>query len=112
MSDTSSEVEYIEEEIDFNVMGVLPAQIQDVSNIEIKEINSKEIFIKVDDHELKGNFNESLGSSIFFGINDSEGEKSVDIKGISDRVVNFEHYFKIPVSELKKEFIPSDVYKR
>jgi len=99
----STEYEIVEEIID--VTGIIPAHLKDFENIIVESATKQEIKILIDGERLKGTFSDGIGSSMYFSVD--ENSQSVDLLGVTEKVVNFEHYYSVPKDEFTKPFIPS-----
>ena len=100
------EGETFTEETEINIVGIIPAQLKDFTNVEIESINGKEVYLKIDEEKVKGKIEDTMGTTMFFASDEEKQE--AELVTCAEKQVVFEHYFNVPKSEFKKPFLPSE----
>ena len=98
------------EETELDILGVIPVHLKDFENISIYSVSNGEVFIKVDDTELKGKVNDIIGTTMFFNLNNELNE--IELVSCTEKQINFEPFFSIPLEEFEKPFIPSEAISK
>ena len=100
----------IVEESEVNVVGIIPGQLKDFTNIEIESVSPKEIYLKIDGERVKGKISDTLGTTMFFYPNEEDSE--AQLIACAEKQAVFEHFFTVPREEFKKPFVPSEAISK
>ena len=94
--------EFIEVEEYIDVAATIPVHLRDYTTIEFASTDEREFYVTIDGQELKGDIDDSIGSTLFFEIDEATGEAKV-VSSV-DKVIHLEHFVRVPPEEFSKPF--------
>jgi hypothetical protein len=98
-----------ESELEIDVAAVIPAHLKGFQDVHVDSVTGSELYLTIDGEQLKGRIGDSVGTNLFFRLNDSTEE--VELVATCDKIATCEHIFHLPREAFTKPFIPSDALR-